>query len=385
MAEKGLTVSKDNNILLKSIGSKKQKSFLSEVRGKRCFVFDFGDYATKLAIARITDGRIDVKNMFVIDNSPQKPKLEASTVKDWRAAIMRVLNVNSISTLGQVAMCTVNSRHYISRQFDIPYTNEEDRQGLVSFEMSQNLSLDVDSYLFQHKVLRTYESNGVKMCTVWAAALQNSQCEIYYNLMDSLKLRPLVMDVNVNGIERIFAADSSLRAATEHAVVATIDLGINGTEVSIFEDGVFSQGANVDIGDGRLVMAARQALGSRAVDIHNNNKLVVDPQTVYNILRQTDESENAKLFRSSVEEWLSAINTVIKRYNISYPNNRITQIFLYGGSKQLSWLKVYVEKYMNIPTKIIQTLDCCRIPNKMLKAGNTVPQFLNALSLLLSK
>lgn len=362
---------------------KPPKPFAAEVRGKLCFAFDFGEYAAKIAVGKIAGGKIEVRDLLVVENDERSAKPDETNLKEWRGRLSRALSQRNLSAPGQIGLCTVGSRHYISRRLEIPYAEEQDRQGLVAYEMSQSLSLDPDAYLFQHRVVRTYDKNGVKMCSVWAAALPGDLCDNYYKLLESLKLRPLVMDISVNGMERLLTADRGLRAQTENRTIALVDFGIRGTEVGIYENGRYQESFRVDLGEGRLVAAAKNTLGVQIADIHNGNKLIVPPQAVYDIMRAAQLSEPAKAFRSAVEEWLTEINTVVKRYNLDHAARPVSALLLHGGSPQLSWLKAYLEKNLGIPAAVISSLDCCALSDRVQRSGNTVPQFLNALGLFL--
>lgn len=361
---------------------KAPKSFLAECKGKLCFAFDFGEYATKIAVARITSNGIDVRNLLTVENDERSCRIDDSNIKEWRTKLSRVFAQNNLNPSGQIGMCTIGCRQYISRQLSVPFAEEPDLNGLVAYEMSQSLSLDIDSYLFQQRILREYEENGVKMCSVWAAAVSKTLCDNYYNLIESLKLKPLVMDININGVERLLAADSYLHKQAEDKTIAVIDYGIRGTEVSVFENGRYAQGFNIELGEGRLVAAAKNVLGIQIADIHNGNKLIVSPQVIYDILRNAQSSEMAKAFMSVVEEWLTEINTVIQRYNINHPAGPVSGLYLYGGSQQLYWLKAYLEKYLSVPVAIISKVDYCTFSNKNI-SDNAIPQFLNVLNLFL--
>jgi len=367
--------------------AKKQRtrSFAAQARGKLCFAFDFGEYAVKIAVGKIGKDRIDVKHLILLENDERKTKLTAASLVEWRKKINRAFSQRNLSPTGNLGLVTIGCRNYISRQMNIPYAGEEDRQGLVAYEMSSALSLDMEAYLFQHKVLDTYEESGVKMCAVWAAAVPKELCELYYSLLESLRLKPAVMDIDVNGVERLMAADSQLKRAADVGTVAVIDLGIRGTEVSIYEKGLYKTGANVEQGDGRLVTAAKNALGVQIADIHNGNKLVVPPKTVYEILLQADRSENARMFRETVEEWLSAVNMVIRQYDLNHQDAPVSRLMLYGGSPQVSWLKAYLEKYLEIPAEDIQSADCFHMIGRAGKTEHAATQYLNALDLLLIK
>lgn len=362
----------------------KKCDLVSECRGKLCFAFDFGEYAVKIAVAKIGRKSVEVRNLVVVENDERTARIEESNLKEWRTKILRALNQNGLSPYGQIGLCTVSSRNYISRRLDIPQASDTDRQGLVSYEMSQSLSLDAESYLFQHRIERTYEKEDVKMCTVWAAAVSRTLCENYCRLLESLRLKPLVMDINVNGMERIFASDVALRIKTKNRAVMVLDYGIRGTELSIFEDGRYVQGVDLDSGEGKLVTAAKNVLGVQITDIHNGNKLVVSPQKIYEIMKQARTSETAAVFSDVVERWLTEINTVVRRYNIDHPSAPLAGLLLTGGSFQFPWLKAYLEKYISLSAEVISSLDCLTFSPRITMAENTVPQFINALSLFVS-
>ncbi len=370
------------NYLEQAAARKKvKKTFLAECKGKLCFAFDFGEYATKIAVAKVTKDKVEIKNLIVVENDENHTRIDDSNIKEWRAKLSRVLAQHSLNTYGQIGLCSIGSRGYISRQLEIPYVKDEDREGLVAHEMSQILSLDVDSYLFQHKVKDIYESNGVQMCTVWAAAVSKKTCDNYYELLESLKLNPLVMDININGLERLFAADRGLEAQVQDKTVAVVDYGIRSTEVSMFEGGIYRQGSNINLGEGRLVTAAKNVLGVQISNIHNGNKLVVSPQVIYDILKQAQTSDPARMFMTVVEDWISEINSAIKRYNINHPGKEVEALLLYGGSLQFPWLKAYLERYLDVPTTVVTALDCAAISGKTELTSNTIPQFLNAIGL----
>ncbi len=361
----------------------RNRDLSARLKGKLCFAFDFGEYATKVVVGKTGKDAAEVRQMLLVENGERKAKLDSGNLKEWKANLSRAFTQNNLNPSGQMGLCMVNSRNYISRLIEIPFADDHDRQGLVAYEMSQSLSLDIDAHLFQHKVMRTYDKDGVKMCTVWAAAVPKQLCELYYQLLESLKLQPAVMDVSANGMERLFAADQTLHAAASQSTVATVDYGMRGTEVNIFDQGRYVLGSFIERGDGKLVAAAKNALGAQISDIHNGNRLIIPPQKVYEIMSKSGQSEMAQLFVTTVEEWLSDINEAVKRYNVTYPSKPIAQLLLYGGSPQLVWLRAYLEKYLRIPTSIVQASDRFQLSGKIDSAGKPVAQFLNALNLLL--
>ena len=366
---------------------KHEKSFLSQVNGKLCFAFDFGEYATKIAVASVSKKKIDIKNMLLVEHDDKLYQLSPSSLPEYKKQIQSVLQKAGLSTAGNVGLVTVNSRKLISRRMEVPYASDEDRDGIVAFEMSEDLALNIDDYYFQHKVDRVYEKNDVQVCSVWAAALAKETCDTYARLLEELRLKPLVMDVDANSVGRILTMDPGISSQVAGRTFAVIDYGMRGTEVSIYQNGVLMQTSNIDLGDRRLVDAAKAVLGNQIVDIHNQNKLIVPPQEIYGILHSslTAQSENARVFTDAVEEWLSEINAIVKRYNLEYTVNPIDGMLLYGGSLQLGWLKAYLEKYIRVPTSIVSSASFCSVSKRVKQTENMIPQFLNTLGLFLMR
>ena len=359
----------------------KRLDYFAAVRGKRCFSFDFGEYSTKLTVANVSGSRIQIVKQIMIENRDHSRGIDEDNLNEWRGKILNAFSENKLNPAGQIGICAINSRHYIARQFEIPMADETDLQGLAAFELAQNLELDMDEYIFQHKVLRTYERNGKNMCTVWTAAVSKSLCQNYYNLLASLKLKPLILDVHVNGLEAILAADKDLNAKSQNNSVVMIDFGLRNTELYIFSNGSCVQTSNIDTGEGKLIAAAKIALGAQIVDIHNSNKLTVPPEEIYSIISEAENSESAAVFADVVQKWIVEINNVVRRFNIDHPGQQIEHVFIYGGSQQLPWLKVYLEKLLEIPVEILDELSCFRVPGD----SSLASRYLNSASVLLRK
>lgn len=370
--------SKSKNKLLRS---KKKKKFLKNL----CYSFDFGEYATKIAIGSVKGDKVYIKHLIVIENNEKTTRLSDYTIDEYKKIIIKELRKRNITPAKNYAMCTINCNHYISRELEIPHLKVADRQGLVAYEMSTKLELDIDTYFFNHKVKSVYNVEEEEMCRVWGVAVKKDICERYFKIIKSLKLKPIVMDVNINGVEALFNYDQKYNQQVSNQTVAVIDYGKSNTEISIFKKGKFDNLICLEIGEERLVQAAKSVLGVQITDIHNTNKLIVSSQNIYDILKQPKNNYNKELFLTEVEQWISEINISIKRYNLKNHIDPISKVYIYGGSLQLLWLKVYLEKYINVQVDIISNLEKFIIPDKYIVANNTIPQFLNALNIFLRK
>ncbi len=335
---------------------KAAKSFRSIASGKPVFAFDFGEYAVKVAVLKLRRNNVEVRHLFSVENKENLSKLDMSNVRAWRSCIQKAFSQRSIIADDHLAICTIGGKNYIHRQLEIPYVDEADRNGIVENEMSQLLALDPGSYVFQHELISVdedKEDKEEKSCKVWAVAMPQELCTAAYDLLKAMKLKPVIMDVHVNGIKRFFQADDYIRRESKGQTVACIDYGMTHTEIMYLRGGKLLGETVLDAGDGRLVSEARNAVGFRITDASNPNKIIVSPQDICNILNKAHATPEEKAFSLAVKEWLSKVNTAITRFNFEHQDEPVSRIYLYGGSPQNIWLVQYLASVTGIQADLI--------------------------------
>lgn len=379
-------------IAQKNAAKRKQSDFRRFAAGKIVFAFDFGEYSVKIAVLKILrSGGAEIRNLLTVENVEGLPRLDMNNLKNWRARIQRALSQRNLSADEHYAVCTFGSKTFIHRQLEIPYVEEKDRNGLVESEMSQLLALETGSYIFQHEVIEELvtrnaenpEAEEEKKTRVWAVAMPRDTCTAAYNLLRSLKFRPLVMDIHANGIRRFLSADDFYAATTANETVACLDYGMTHTEVSFIRNGKLLGNALLDAGDGRLVSEAINAMGNRAVDTSNQFKLAVSPEEVCSLLTKEDVTAEERAFNISVEDWLSKISTAINRFNYDHPDEPASRILIYGGSPQIIWLVQYIQMLVKLPADRITNSTLFQATGSLASKKIDYSTYLNALSLAL--
>ncbi len=373
------------NALKKPQGGEKSKAagFRSRAKGKLVFAFDFGEFSVKVAVFKIKSRTIELRHIFSVENKENLSRIDHSNLRSWRTQIQRALSQHNVVTDDHIAVCTFGGKYFIHRQLEIPFAEEKDRAGLVENEMSQLLALDIGSYVFQHELLDVVGEGDDRKCKVWAVAIPKETCDAALELLRSLKLRPAVMDVHANGVRRFFKADQVIGAQTAGKTAAVIDYGMTNTEMLFLRDGRILADTVLDVGDGRLVSEARNALGARICDPSNPNKLVVSPQEICNILNRAHATAEERSFSGFVEELLNKINTAVQRFDFEHPSEAVSCIYLYGGSPQLGWLVQYISVMTGVPVKIITDTDLFDTEPLMSSTAPDYCAYLNVLNLSL--
>ncbi len=363
--------------------AKKATGFRSAASGKVVFAFDFGEFAVRIAVMKIKRNSVEVRRLFAVENREGLSRLDNTNLKAWRTRIQRALSQRNLSADDHIAVCTFGGKYFIRRRIEVPYAEGSDRDGLVANEMSQLLALDPASYVFQNELIEVTGENENKKCSVWAVAMPKELCTAAYELLRMLKFRPLIMDIHANGIRRFFTADEAHREACAGQTVAAIDYGMTHTEISFLRDGALLGSTMIEAGDGRLVAEAKNAVGVRIVDSANQNKIVVSPEDICNILNRAHTTPEERQFAAFIEDWLSKINTAITRFNYEHTAEPVRKVFLYGGSPQLVWLVQYVSMVTRLPASIIS--DTALFDTETLLDGENLDYaaYLNVLDLAL--
>ncbi|MCQ2425122.1 MAG: pilus assembly protein PilM [Lachnospiraceae bacterium] len=379
------------NTAPKTGAKRKQSDFRKYANGKVVFAFDFGEYSVKIAVLKIKRNGAEIRNLFTVENAEGLPRLDMSTLKNWRARIQRALSQRNLGGDDHYAVCTFGAKTFIHRQLEIPYVEEKDRPGLVESEMSQLLALETGAYLFQHEVIEELvvkessdpETEPEKKTKVWAVAMPRDTCTAAFDLLRSMKFKPLVMDIHANGIRRFLTADDFYAASTAGQTVACLDYGMTHTEISFIRDGKLLGNTLLDAGDGRLVSEAINAMGNRAADTANPFKLAVSPEEVCAILTKENATAEERAFSVSIEDWLSKISTAISRFNFDHPDEPASRILIYGGSPQIIWLVQYIQMLVKLPADRITNTTIFETTGMLTDKKIDYSTYLNALSLAL--
>ena len=70
-----------------------------------------------------------------------------------------------------------------------------------------------------------------------------------------------------------------------------------------------------------------------------------------------EKSEIASIIRAEVEEWMEELGRIIQFFKNKKVGNKISKIFIHGGSSRLKGLEEYMEAKFNIPVKHIDKLN----------------------------
>ena len=162
-----------------------------------------------LAEGQNTKGKVSI-NHIAIGDLP-KSAVSESEIKDVtmvRETIQHLLKSKGIRS--KKAIVTLDIGNMLIREFEVPAGKPTEIAGMVRTEMVQNYSA-AESDVIQFTQVGS-EDGKVK---VRATALSRQIVQSYYDLVKSVKLDPIAMDSNANGIEKLMANCREINGETK--------------------------------------------------------------------------------------------------------------------------------------------------------------------------
>ncbi|WP_352406358.1 type IV pilus biogenesis protein PilM [Acetoanaerobium noterae] len=334
--------------------NKSKLGLSSKKKDVKCLSIDIGSSYIKFAVGQKMGRRLKVDKTF-------KARLPAGVyenghmhnIQEMKSIIQGALNANSVKL--KDVICTLESTDAIKRELVVPAVAPEDLSEMVSYEISQYLPIDINSYVLQYKIVREFEEENVKKYELLVAALPKEIVHNIYSMLIEMGLDPYALDIHSNAVDKI-AAEYELfnEASIKENTAAFLDLGHENINVIIVEKGQYKFN--------RLIKNGTRDFEQLTTEF--------EFKTIDEISQHLDV----------VDRWIEEIDKVFKYYTSRSVDNTIDKIFIYGGISVMEGLDTYIHERVNIPVELIKSID-----NVEIVAGNeyTLAQSLNAISAII--
>lgn len=365
----------------------KVKSFKRKRSSKPLISLDVGSHTLKIVVGQYKNNRVIIKKMCSIQISEFAISDGKLVQKDSvGAGILNLLRDAKVH--GKDIVCTVESSEVIRREMLLPWVNEGDIKGLITYEIGQHLPINPESYIIQYKVRGNKAGKDVQQLRLIVFAMPKNLASDYLDMLRSLHLKPYAMDTNTNALEKLLSLKNTVKP--NHKKIVFIDMGHSRFNVSFFgsEDCLFSK--KLDIGGDMLneVLLSNFEIGEKEAEklkIYNMERIsVLDMSNAYGsttepmTARADEESEIIlKCFMEIIERWTDEIDQVLKY--IFRENGEIDVIYLYGGCSNIYEINRYFQARFGIETICIEHISS--ITGKIDRGQ--IPIYLNAICALI--
>jgi len=346
---------------------------------------DIGSHSIKMAVGQSTGDKLKLtavgKEVLPENVYENGAILDPLTLKTIIQKMLKDYHIKQKDTV-----LTFESSDIIKRDLVVNRVDPADQLELITFEVGQYLPIDVDAYVIQYKVIESFEDEGVQKLKVLLGAMPKDVVKNLYELLLDAGLNPLYMDTHSNALEKFI--EINFESVRLNKTLAFIDFGNEVMDISIFEKGIFRFNRLIHMGArdfDKILMShlniQKEEAESRkkktsvtAIQKAGTQKTSYEEEVVETVLKETSQ-----FFEDCTDE----IDKVFKYHTSRSADNKIDQIYLYGGGAQFKEIAQYFKERFDIPTEVLNTVQGVDLALK--GPMEEVPVFVHTIGALIRK
>ncbi len=262
---------------------------------------------------------------------------------------------------------TYESQDIIKREMIVQKVDPNDQFELITFEVGQYLPIDIEAYVLQYKVIEEISEENTQKIKILLGAIPKDTVKAIYELIVDCGLNPLYMDMHSNSLEKFIEINFDSLALNK--TIAMIDFGHQLIDISLFEKGVYKFNRLLRLGSNALDKILISNLDIDYIEAENRKKktsILAIQKTI--IDDEIDESDiKTVVMRDTinyVNECADEIDKVFKYYTSRSAENKIDQIYIFGGGAQFKEISAFFKERFDIRTEIINTYNMIEMATK---------------------
>lgn len=349
---------------------------------KSILSIDIGTYKTKVAVGKYENNLLCIEQAFSIptpDSSFSDGKLQNDPSK--RELLKKNLQQALVENRVRIkdTAITIQSTATIRRELEIPPVKPQEMESMIRYEIEQYLPIDLSEYIIEYKVSEEQKDNKSR---VLIAALPKAVAEEYIDLLHSVKLEPVFLDIHSNSISKLFSMKQQINHNPNELdkTAAFIDLGCSSTNISILSKGSYQFSRIMPGGGKDINRSIAEAFG---ISMEEAEKKKLAEADLSKFGTSNDMDQLNQIVGNMVNRQASDIQRVFQYYKTRHADNNIDEIYLYGGTSNLKGLSEYLTRVLNIPAQQIKSLSGVKLESPFVGAG--VEYYLNAIGAMLRK
>lgn len=373
----------DPEIKQKHIKKPKVQSFKLKRKSRPLVGIDIGSHTIKVAVGQYKNGKIVLKKVCSIRIAQDAVK-DGKLVRksDIEAAITNLLSEAAIKN--KEIVCAVESNEVIRREMLLPWVDESDIMGLITYEIGQYLPINSDSYIIQYKLMDKEAGESGQKIRLMVCAVPKDFVSDYMDVLLGVHLKPYALDTNTNALEKLLLFKTTRELRSKNCVF--IDMGHSQFHISFFRNGDCLFSKKIDIGGHmlndilltNLEISEKDAERLKIYNMERISLLELSDEYSNTEVSSEDQSEIVlKGFVDVINNWVEEINQVLKYIIREYA--KLDDIFLYGGCSFICDVDQYFQKKFGVETKRIEINNSVSGKIDVMQ----IPIYLNAICALI--
>ncbi len=310
---------------------------------------------TKSGLKLVHFGMIPLPSEAIVDGTV----MNSTAVVD---AITELIERENIKTKN-VAL-SIAGHSVIIKKISLPQMSEEDLEESIQWEAEQYIPFDINDVNIDVQILSTDESDVGQMDVVLVAA-KKDVINDYTAVVQEAGLKPVIMDIDCFAVENMFEANYEVPL---DRTVVLVNIGASLTNINVLRRGISTFTRDINMGGNQFTEEIQKQLNvnyEEAEALKLGGELggatetteAVIPQEVGGIIRNVSETVAGEIKRS------------LDFFGATSVDDRISKIYLCGGSSRIPGLTSIIENKVGVPVEIINPFLQIEIDEKVHDSG----------------
>ncbi len=260
----------------------------------------------------------------VEDGVLQEPEIVGKAI----AALFKNLKIKS-KRIG----ISISGYSVIVKKINLEYMTDEELAKYILAEAEQYIPFDIEDVYLDYRKLPT-SSKEADRSDVMLVAAKKEVVDDYIMMLDELKLKTVLVDVDGFALENIWETSTGNTDGRENIVL--VDIGASKMNINIIKEGISVLARDIVVGSNQLTMQLANALGIDE-DQAEEIKLGIAPAG-----EQQDQVED--IFNRTCTQWILEIKKAVDLYQANNPNNPLSALILSGGGSKVAGLIDYMRQ-----------------------------------------
>ncbi len=223
---------------------------------------------------------------------------------------------------------SISGYSVIVKKINLEVMSEEELADYITDEAEQYIPFDIDDVYLDYQVIKT-GSDEFDRSEVMLVAAKKDVIDDYLDMLQELKLLPVLVDVDGFALENIWENSSDRKDN-----VALVDIGASKMNINIISDGASVLARDVVVGSEQLT---NQIANTLEIEYEKAEqfKLGQIPAGEY-------QEELEEIFSQTCSQWVLEINKAIDMYMANNPDKPLVSLVMSGGGSKVRGLKQYI-------------------------------------------
>lgn len=313
---------------------------------RQVVAFDLGTDKIKVAEGSYYKGELVINSFFEISTPKEAIDDGIIKLKDKLIDVVKE-ELSKKKIKAKYGICTTNSTQILNRDIIIPSVDKDELDTVVKFEIQQYLPINLDESILQTQTLgKVNDGSEQEKMNVRVIAFPKKIASMYYDFLKALQLKPYVLDVNYNALNKIVNYTDILKNEynkSDGASSMFIDFGASFIDINIYKNGRLDFTRRIKGGYDDLEEALIR-------DAETDREKVSD--VLYKIVDISKPDEEidyqSKVIKNVTDDWIEKISMVLKYYRNQDNLNIVDKVYILGGLSRIKGIKNYLTERLSI-------------------------------------